>query len=118
MLCDEHLADRLIPRLIEELQSVPAEGSVLHDLFKGALFPGEQGFYDVPGYRDLSHAADAAYREMQRLMTDHPELAKVTKAYHEARSQMADIDGFELFACGFGLAVRMGMEGIRRTEKG
>ena len=117
MLCDEHLADRLIPRLIEELQSIPAEGSVLRSLFEGTLFPGEQGFYDIPGYRDLSHAASAANLEMQRLMEGQPELIKAADAYHDALTRMSGIDSFELFACGFGLAVRMVMEGIEKADR-
>lgn len=92
MLCDEHFADRLIPRLIEGLQSIPAEGSVLCSLFEGTLFPGEQGFYDVPGYRDLSHAASAANLEMQRLMEGRPELIKAADAYHDALTRMSGID--------------------------
>lgn len=113
----DNLSDRLVPRLIQELQSISTEDSVLRALFEGTLFPAEQDNYDVPGYRDLSHAADAAHREMQRLIADQPDLVKASEAYYDSLTQMTAIDNFELFARGFGLAIRMMTEGIGRTEK-
>lgn len=110
--------DSLIPRLIGELQAIqttaPEDDNVLRSLYDGELYPAEMGFTNVPGYNTLAREASKTSGEVLRLIGNNTDIRMAFDRYCDVKGAIAGVENFELFARGFGLGIRLMLEGLSR----
>jgi hypothetical protein len=90
------------------------EDSILRKLYNGEIYPAEQINPNSPKYREITGELEKVKKRFVETLNDSN--IELFNRIEELRGEIANIYGFEDFACGFRLAVSLIFEGRNVDE--